>query len=307
MRTAPRDAVIAASSARTRSAGPSACTGRWTPSARCIGPLLAFAILQASCRATTQSVFVVSFAAAVIGLAVLLLLVPDVRGRAGTRPDGGRTAPHADARTPPAGAAAHVRRPPLRAAAGRRRRCSACSPSATASSTSRCSTRDSLAINYFPLLYVGTNVAYLLLGVPFGRLADRVGRARVFLGGSRRAARRATLLRRRPGRRSRSLSVVCLLLLGGLLRRDRRGAGRPGRPARAGGARASGIATAQTVVRRWPGSSPRWASGCCGRVSAASRRSSIVASRWPRRCRWPLVLLRGHRARGTIARRGART
>ena len=43
--------------------------------------------------------------------------------------------------------------------------------------------RDSLATKYFPLLYVGTNVAYLVLAIPFGRLADRIGRARVFLGG----------------------------------------------------------------------------------------------------------------------------
>jgi len=43
--------------------------------------------------------------------------------------------------------------------------------------------RDSLATKYFPLLYVGTNFAYLALAIPFGRLADRIGRARVFVGG----------------------------------------------------------------------------------------------------------------------------
>ena len=36
---------------------------------------------------------------------------------------------------------------------------------------------------WFPLLYVGTNVAYLVLAVPLGRLADRVGRAKVLVGG----------------------------------------------------------------------------------------------------------------------------
>jgi MFS family permease len=35
----------------------------------------------------------------------------------------------------------------------------------------------------FPLLFVGTALAYLLLAVPLGRLADRVGRAPVFIGG----------------------------------------------------------------------------------------------------------------------------
>jgi MFS family permease len=35
----------------------------------------------------------------------------------------------------------------------------------------------------FPLLFVGTAAIYLVLAIPFGRLADRVGRGRVFLGG----------------------------------------------------------------------------------------------------------------------------
>jgi MFS family permease len=36
---------------------------------------------------------------------------------------------------------------------------------------------------YFPLLPVGTAAAFLLLAIPLGLLADRVGRWRVFLGG----------------------------------------------------------------------------------------------------------------------------
>src|SRR5262249_14306102 len=43
--------------------------------------------------------------------------------------------------------------------------------------------RDDFAATWFPLLYVGTNVAYLSLAVPLGRLADRIGRARVLIGG----------------------------------------------------------------------------------------------------------------------------
>jgi MFS family permease len=39
------------------------------------------------------------------------------------------------------------------------------------------------SIGWFPLLFVGTSLSYLVLAVPFGRLADRVGRARVFLAG----------------------------------------------------------------------------------------------------------------------------
>jgi MFS family permease len=43
--------------------------------------------------------------------------------------------------------------------------------------------RSGFAAQWFPLLYVGTNVAFLVLAIPLGRLADRVGRARVFVIG----------------------------------------------------------------------------------------------------------------------------
>jgi MFS family permease len=36
---------------------------------------------------------------------------------------------------------------------------------------------------FLPLLFTGSALAYMLLAVPMGRLADRVGRGRVFLGG----------------------------------------------------------------------------------------------------------------------------
>ncbi len=40
-----------------------------------------------------------------------------------------------------------------------------------------------ISAEYFPLLPLGTTASYLLLAVPFGHLADRVGRIRVFVGG----------------------------------------------------------------------------------------------------------------------------
>jgi MFS family permease len=43
--------------------------------------------------------------------------------------------------------------------------------------------RDNLALKYFPLLIVGMNLAYLLLAIPLGRLADNIGRWRVYTGG----------------------------------------------------------------------------------------------------------------------------
>jgi MFS family permease len=38
-------------------------------------------------------------------------------------------------------------------------------------------------IGFFPLLFVATALVYMILAVPFGRLADRIGRAPVFLAG----------------------------------------------------------------------------------------------------------------------------
>jgi MFS family permease len=41
----------------------------------------------------------------------------------------------------------------------------------------------SFETEYFPLLYAGAAIAYVVLAVPVGRVADRVGRAPVFLAG----------------------------------------------------------------------------------------------------------------------------
>ena len=89
LRTAPRDALIAASS-------PQASLGRafgvhraLDTTGAAIGPLLAFAILW-FVPGDYRAVFIASLAAAVMGLAILLLLVPDLRPRreagAGRRP-----------------------------------------------------------------------------------------------------------------------------------------------------------------------------------------------------------------------------
>jgi MFS family permease len=43
--------------------------------------------------------------------------------------------------------------------------------------------RAHIGLRWFPLLFVGASLVYVLLAVPVGRLADRVGRARVFIAG----------------------------------------------------------------------------------------------------------------------------
>ncbi|GAA3082159.1 MFS transporter [Streptosporangium carneum] len=44
--------------------------------------------------------------------------------------------------------------------------------------------RVELGVGWFPMLAVGTSLVYLLLAAPLGRLADRVGRLKVFVGGN---------------------------------------------------------------------------------------------------------------------------
>lgn len=171
LRTAPRDALVAAAVPDHRSLGRAFGVHRALDTAGALaGPLVAFALLAAIPNGF-DTVFGVSFAAALVGVGIIALLVPDVRAPApaGPAPTAGRVL-------------ALVRDPRLaRLLAG----------AALLSALSigdgflylAAARREDLAAEYFPLLFVGTALAYLLLAVPLGRLADRVGRLRVFLAG----------------------------------------------------------------------------------------------------------------------------
>ncbi|MFI7607405.1 MFS transporter [Micromonospora sp. NPDC049366] len=232
LRTAPRDALIA-------EASPPAMLGRAFGVHRAldtlgaaIGPLLAFALL-AGLPGGYDSIFVVSFAFATVGVAVLVLFVPNLRTAAGTARVGLRRA--------------------LREVAGRRLRRPLLAAGLLGLLTVgdgflylTLQDRDDFAARWFPLLYVGTNLAYLTLAVPLGRLADRVGRARVLVAGHL-VLPVCYLLAALP-QGGLALTVVVLLLLGvfyaasdGVL---------PALVSRLVPAetRGSGIAAAQTVV-----------------------------------------------------------
>ncbi|MDQ2838543.1 MAG: MFS transporter [Actinomycetota bacterium] len=258
VRTAPRDAVITASS-------PPDSLGRAFGVHRAldtlgavIGPLLAFAILQAvSGQSRTaedfRPIFVISFAAAVIGLAILLLVVPDVRPR---RQAAARTASAEPSATVVAevlkDSASASSRPSLKLLADRRFALLITAAGILGILTVgdgfvylALQRRDNLAIDYFPLLYVGTNLAYFVMAVPFGRIADRVGRSKMFLAGHV-VLPVAYLLAGGPIS-GPVVVMICLLLLGTYYAAtDGQLAALAGRivdPA----ARTSGIATAQTV------------------------------------------------------------
>lgn len=172
IRTAPRDALISAEAQPEHLAKSFGVHRMLDTIGAATGPLLAFLVLLLIPNGF-GTVFVVSLAFAVIGVAVLVLVVPDRRmPRAAEARTGAR----------PAFGWRHLKEPGLTRLL------------VTAGLLALLTVgdgfiylvlqdRDSFAVQWFPLLYVGTNIFYLVLAVPVGRLADRWGRVRVFLGG----------------------------------------------------------------------------------------------------------------------------
>ncbi|GGQ82350.1 MFS transporter [Couchioplanes azureus] len=165
IRTAPRDALIAASSS-PEMLGRSFGVHRALDTVGALaGPLVAAGLL-ASTGNRYDTVFVAAFC---IAMVAVLLLVLFVRDRPPPTPATPATTPWAW--TPP------VRR--------------ACAAAALLGAVTigdsfvylLLQQKMSLSPALFPLLPVGTAAGFLLLAVPFGRLADRYGRRTVFLAG----------------------------------------------------------------------------------------------------------------------------
>ena len=171
IRSAPRDALIAADTHPSALGRAFGLHRALDTAGAAAGPLLAFAVL-ALAPGDYDAVFLVSACLAVVGLAVLVLLVRERPERL-VRPD---------------------RPASLRRAFGLlgdrtyRRTVVAAGLLAVLSLSDGflylvLQRRLSLATELFPLLFLGTAIAYLVLAVPLGRLADRVGRLRVFIAG----------------------------------------------------------------------------------------------------------------------------
>jgi len=238
LRTAPRDALISAAS-DPRDLGRAFGVHRSLDTlGAVIGPLLAFAVL-ASVPGGYSTVFVLSLGFAVVGVAVLLLLVPDLQPRRAAAASSGAPLP----RSAPSWRL--VLDPRLR----RLLVVAAVLGVLTVGDGFlylALQRRDDFAASWFPLLYVGTNAAYLVLALPLGRAADRVGRGRVLVLGHL-ALVGAYVAAAGPAR-GLVATLACLLLLGTFY-----AATDGALPALAGrlvdpSVRASGIATAQTVV-----------------------------------------------------------
>lgn len=201
LRTGPRDALIATASDPDHLGRNFGVHRAMDTTGALIGPLLAFAVLAMFPigLAGYQTIFVFSFAFALIGVAVLGLAVPDLRRKSTPAVGAAVSTPAAPASAPPAAAEAAEPVTEAEAAPARPRWSDLTKPGLrrlllAAGVLSLVTIGDGflyLALQdggqipntYFPLLFVGTNLAYLSLAIPMGKLADRIGRGRVFVGG----------------------------------------------------------------------------------------------------------------------------
>jgi MFS family permease len=173
LRTAPRDAMISLASAPETQGRAFGVHRAMDTAGALLGPLVAFVILRQAADGY-DAVFTVSTCVAVTGVLVLLLFVPGRAARSDAAPAASRVSLRA--------ALALLRRRDLR----RLSICALLLGLATVSDSFVylvLQRRFDVPVQWFALLPLGTAAAFLTLTVPLGRLADRLGRWRVFLGG----------------------------------------------------------------------------------------------------------------------------
>ncbi|AYG05293.1 MFS transporter [Gryllotalpicola protaetiae] len=200
IRTAPRDALITASS-QPDNLGRSFGVHRMLDTiGAAVGPLLAFVILWVL-PGGYRAIFVLSLAFAIVGVLILGVIVRNGHParEAGRRP-ARRFWSAKDLKLPGM--------PRLLVATG-----------ALGLITVGdgfiylvLQARSSFAAEWFPLLYVGTNVVFLALAIPLGRWADRIGRGRVFIIGH--CALFAVYLITTIPVGGIAITLICLALLG---------------------------------------------------------------------------------------------
>ncbi|MFE2552143.1 MFS transporter [Streptomyces sp. NPDC059355] len=201
LRTAPRDALISLSTPAELQGRAFGVHRAMDTTGALLGPLAAFFILNMAVGGY-DAVFGVSACVAVLGVVVLMLFVPsgadlgpgpagvakpDAAKPEGANPDGVKPAGVKATGAKPAGvnlreAAALLRLPRLRALA----LCAALLGLTTVSDAFLyllLQDRTGIREQWFPLLPLGTAAVFLLLAVPAGALADRIGRRTVFLAG----------------------------------------------------------------------------------------------------------------------------
>lgn len=187
LRTAPRDALISLSSEPEHRGRAFGVHRAMDTAGALLGPLVAFGLLRLAQgsllaengeRSGYESVFAVSGCIAALGVLVLLLFVPGSRKLEATGP----------------GELPATQQPGLRASLALLRRPALLRLTLCAVLLGLTTVSDSflylllqrqlgLPGYLFPLLPIGTAAGFLLLAVPFGTLADKVGRRRLFIAG----------------------------------------------------------------------------------------------------------------------------
>ncbi|XAS70626.1 MFS transporter [Micrococcaceae bacterium Sec5.1] len=249
IRTAPRDALITVSAQPEHLARSFGVHRMLDNIGAAAGPMIAFLVLLMIPNGFS-TVFVVSLAFAIIGVAVLGLVVPDLRadGLRGIKATSGAEPAAVSRKQRPrlfAFSWSHLREPGL----GKLLISAGLLGLLTIGDGFIylvLQDRDSFAVQWFPLLFVGTNVVFLAFAIPLGRLADRVGRVPVFVGGHI-ALLACYFLAAAPFGGLWS-TVGCLILLGGFYAATDGVLAALASQLTPPGKLATGIASAQTVV-----------------------------------------------------------
>jgi MFS family permease len=172
LRTAPRDALISLNTPAGQYAGAFAVHRALDACGSLLGPVVAF-VLLAQLPGAFDALWFTSFVVGLLGVAVLWCFVP--------RPAPALTAPPVTIATAPRAGRPWITRRFLVLTG-----CGALLALATISDGFLyllLQERHPAATGWFPLFYVVTAAAYMLLSVPAGRVADRFGRGRIYLGG----------------------------------------------------------------------------------------------------------------------------
>lgn len=173
LRTGPRDALISLSTAPSRLATAFGVHRAMDTAGAMLGPLLAYVVLDISME-SFDAVFLISAIFAVVGVAVITMFAEEKpqKRKPGARPPRIREQWRDIAST---------RGIPGIAAAAALLSLVTVGDAFIYLVIQQSNT---LSAKYFPLLFVGTAIAYLVLALPFGRLADRIGTRPVFLLGN---------------------------------------------------------------------------------------------------------------------------
>lgn len=201
IRTAPRDAMISLSSPQDELGTAFGVHRAMDTCGAMLGPLLGFALLALTPN-EYHGIFLISFCFALIGLAILLLLVDDP-ARDPERVKSAEAEAAAIAAAAPAAPAAPAPTEADQPAGGRLTLRGAAgllsggplgglvvisfllglATIGDAFLYLQLHERLDFADSLFPLLYVGTSSIFMVMAVPAGRLSDRIGRAKVFTFG----------------------------------------------------------------------------------------------------------------------------